>query len=1048
MTFDPLTFTVNNYIRDINDIAAADGRTTMFKQINLGASFIDIAREVREYWYKNNIVGDALVNSIGDTPFRFLEGPPTANGKPHLGHAMTRTIKDVVLRYRYMTGHQILGRSGGWDCHGLPVEIAAEKDLGINSKKEIEAMGIDAFNQYCRDSVFRYIDEWREVDSLLGFWVDHNEDYITLRTEYMESEWWALKSFFQRGLLFKDYKIVPYCPRCGTSLSSHEVSQGYEETKDMSIYVKFRVLDEESTYFLAWTTTPWTLPSNQFLAVNPGVEYSLVQHGTERFYLASSIVQKLFGPEDTVISKVQGSDLEGKKYDQLLKFLKPNEGNLMVVGGNFVSLEEGTGIVHISPAFGADDFEIGKQKKTKILNPVSSEGKYSDPLLPWEGLDVMAANGPITDFLKKNGLLFKTEKITHTYPFCWRCKSPLIYYPLDTWFIRVSANRKKIIETNEKINWYPGHLKHGRFGNFLDDAKDWALSRNRYWGTPLPIWKCENNHYTAIGSLTELEEKSGKRPTDLHRPYVDAVEFPCDECGATMHREPYVIDTWFDSGSATYAALGYPRATEHLHIPVDFITEAIDQTRGWYYTLHVISSLLFDTNAYKNVLTIEFVLDENGRKMSKSEGNDVSAKEALDTLGPDPLRLFFLFGVPWKTRNYDIKLINEVSRKSLSTLLNVYNFFAANATLDSFEFSGVRPPEDVLDKWILSRMHSTVKVCRFHMDRYELHEALKRIMDLVEDLSNVYLRLSRRRFWSEGDKKSKYLAYTTLYTVIDTVCKLLAPLVPFTSEYVYRALTGNRSVHLESYPKTTENLIRPSLEKDMYDLLGVLEAARRARQKAEIKGRQPLTELMIQGRSFDPGLLNVISPEINCRDIRFIEENEAPVRVSIRLDYKKAAPKLKADLKLVEGKLQEENPEKLQDALSKSGKITVSNHTLTKDDLITEFTTREGYVREHDSRSGSTLFLNVQIDKELEMEGLAREIVRRIQVMRKEMNLQYDDRIMVWISAEDPIKEAVQKRKEWIASETLSDKIELDKHSDAREWEIDDLRVSIYLEKA
>ena len=528
----------------------------MFRQIDPGLSFIDIANEVREYWKSDGTEIEALTHSIGDKKFRFLEGPPTANGRPHLGHAMTRTIKDVALRYKYMTGHDIQGRSGGWDCHGLPVEIAAEKHFGINSKREIEAIGIEKFNGYCRESVFSFIDEWKEVDSMLGFWVDHERDYITLRPEYMESEWWALKTLFEKDLLFKDYKIIPYCPRCGTPLSSHEVSQGYEETKDSSVYVKFPVHGEESTYFLAWTTTPWTLPSNQFLAVNPDVEYSLVQHGKERFYLASSLVPRLFSGLDRVIKKVKGTDLKDMRYDQLLKFLAPFDGNLTVVTAGFVSLEEGTGIVHISPAFGADDFEIGKSKKTKILNPVDSEGRYYDMALPWAGLDVFAANQPITDYLKKQGLLFRTQKITHTYPFCYRCKSPLIYYPLDTWFIRVSSERKEIIDANEKVNWYPSYLKHGRFGNFLEEAKDWSLSRNRYWGTPLPIWSCKNHHYVALGSRQELKERSGSEITDLHRPHVDNITFRCDKCGEECRSEPYVIDTWFDSGSATYAALG------------------------------------------------------------------------------------------------------------------------------------------------------------------------------------------------------------------------------------------------------------------------------------------------------------------------------------------------------------------------------------------------------------------------------------------------------------------------------------------------------------
>jgi isoleucyl-tRNA synthetase len=1020
----------------------------MFKVIDTNRSFKEIADEVRSYWKESGIEEKSLNSSLGNKPFRFLEGPPTANGRPHLGHAMTRVIKDIVLRYKYMTGHEILGRAGGWDCHGLPVEIEAEKHFGFNSKREIEDFGIEAFNAYCKESVFKYIDEFKEVDSLIGFWVDHEKDYITLNRDYMESEWWALKTMFENRLLSKDFKILPYCPRCGTSLSSHEVSQGYEEVTDISVYVRFKVIGEKDTYMLAWTTTPWTLPSNQFLVVNPKVEYSLVEYNGSRYYLATAMADKLLHAGKHVKDGMLGSDLVGKKYDQLLKFLKPFEGNLQVVGASYVSVEEGTGIVHTSPAFGADDFETGKRMKTRMLNPVSPEGKYNDPSLPWNGLPVMDANPKIIDYLKETGVLFKIEKIKHTYPFCYRCKSPLIYYPLDAWFINVSENREKIIETNSRISWYPAHLKQGRFGNFLEEAKDWALSRNRYWGTPLPVWKCKNGHYEAIGDLNELAQRSGHKIDDLHRPFVDALKLKCTQCGEESVREPYVIDTWFDSGSATYASIGYPRHSLETHIPVDFITEAIDQTRGWYYTLHVISTLLFNSNAYRNVLTIEFVLDAKGRKMSKSEGNSVLAIEALQQNGPDPLRLFFMFGVPWKTRNYDTRLITEISRKTLSTLLNVYSFFASNANIDKYKFKGLRISGDPLDQWIISRLNSTILACNKNMEEYLPHEAFRSIMDLIEQVSNTYLRLSRRKFWSEDMNEMKESAYSILYSVLEKTALLLAPIAPFTTEYLYRYLTQKESVHLEQYPSASEDLIKPELEKKFVDLLSVIETVRRMRQQAGIKGRQPLKELVLHGPSkIDDPLIEIIKPEINCKSIIFGDEGELPVKHSIKLNYSTAAPMLKGSMRKVESSLISADPERIIDQLREKGSIVLEGSTLSTEHILIETIPKPGYVYDKDERTGFELFLNVSIDADLAREGLTREIIRRIQVMRKDLSLEYDDRISVVINADSATSVDISKSVEAISSETLADTIDIGPAENGKEWDIDGTMVKIVVRK-
>ncbi len=563
-----------------------------YRKPDTGKSFFDLAEDVLKKWKDMEIKERILRTERDGKNFVFLEGPPTANGRPHVGHAMTRTVKDTVLRYRYMRGYNLQRRSAGWDCHGLPVELEAEKHFGFKTKKEIEDFGIDKFNEYCRESIFRYIDEWMRVDDLLGFWIDHDSAYITLRNDYIESEWWALKTMFDRGLLIKDYKIVPYCPRCETSLSSHEVSQGYDEVRDPSVYVKFREKGSDSTYFLAWTTTPWTLPANEFLSVNPDVEYSLIEHGGEYFYLASQMVERVFGEGYEFIKKFRGSELEGKEYDQLITFLDAPQNTMKVVSGSHVVVTEGTGVVHTSPAFGADDFDVGKRMGVEIINPVNLSGKFDDEKLPWNGLFVKDADVEILKYLKTNGMVYKSEKVEHTYPFCYRCGTPLLYYPLEAWFIQVSTIRDKLIANNEKINWFPDHLKEGRFGNFLAEAKDWALSRNRYWGTPLPVWKCISGHYFVAGSKKDLSDNGGEVPEDLHRPFIDNVTLKCRECGEQMTREPYVIDTWFDSGSSTYAAMHYPFEKEFSpgrNFPIDFITEAIDQTRGWYFTLHLIS---------------------------------------------------------------------------------------------------------------------------------------------------------------------------------------------------------------------------------------------------------------------------------------------------------------------------------------------------------------------------------------------------------------------------------------------------------------------------
>lgn len=1014
--------------------------STAYEQIEVNRSLKAIGDEIRSYWKEAGIIQKSLTSKLGNKPFVFLEGPPTANGKPHVGHAMTRTIKDSVLRYHYMAGYDIRRRSGGWDCHGLPVEIEAEKHFGFKTKKEIEDFGIAKFNAYCKESIFRYIDEWMEADEKIGFWVDQDKAYVTLRNEYIESEWWALKSMFDKGLLVKDYKIVPYCPRCETSLSSHEVSQGYEDVKDPSVYVKFKELGKENHYFLAWTTTPWTLPSNQFLAVNDKIEYSLVEYEDNFYYVASAVVKRVFGDSPKIVKILSGKELLDRKYEQLIPFLPAPKNTMFVVAGDYVNIDEGTGIVHTSPAFGADDFEVGKRYGVEMLNPVNLSGQFNDERLPWNGKFFKEADLEITIYLKKNDQIFKSEKVTHSYPFCYRCGTPLIYYPLQAWFIRVSTIRDKLVKNNGNINWLPEHLKDGRFGNFLNEAKDWALSRNRYWGTTLPIWICENNHLKAVGGMAELKELSGKTPEDLHRPYIDEIKFDCPECGKLMTREPYVIDTWFDSGSATYAAMHYPHEATDLdnNFPITFITEAIDQTRGWFYTLHVISSLLFDRNAYDNALSIDFILDEQGRKMSKSKGNSVFALDFLNEHGPDPVRSFFLTGVPWRTKAIDKKLINETSRKIFGTMANVYSFFASNANLDGYHYEGFNGSDNALDKWIVSRTNSVLKEVTENMETYNMHIAQRNISDLIEDLSNFYLRLSRRRFWSEELTDEKKKAYSTLAYVTERILLMLAPLAPFFAEYLYlKLMPGSESIHLQKYPLPEEKYVDLKLEEEIRVASSILEMTRRLRQENSIKGRQPVTEVLVSsGVSLSDAILDAISSEMNSKEIKFIQPEERPVVRKMKLVLQKAAPVLKSNLQKVKQKVESDDGS-LATLIEKEGKLEVEGETVLRDfvEILEEPVSGYGFAK--DPKLSVDVFLNLKIDAKLVLEGLAREIVRRVQVMRKDLDLKYDQQIDLSVSGDNSTKSALEQYGAWIRAETLARSLDNEKRENSREWDID-----------
>lgn len=1014
----------------------------VFSPIEPGKNQKDIGREILDYWNQKNVFRIIIEMRKSGKDYIFLEGPPTANGIPHVGHALTRTIKDTVLRYKTMMGYNIKRRDAGWDCHGLPVELEAEKKFGFTTKAEIEKFGVDKFNEYCRNSVFRYVEEWLEVDDKLGFWIDHDNAYVTLRNDYIESEWWALKSLFERGILYKDYRISPYCPRCGTTLSSHELAQGYKDTKDLSVYAKFKLKD--GRHVLAWTTTPWTLPSNMFLAVNENIDYCDVEFNNEIYVVAVNLAKTIFHDNYKIKRTFRGSELLGLRYERPIDFVKVPDNACVIVHGDHVTLDEGTGVVHTAPAFGSEDFEIGKQQKVKLVNPVNLQGKFEYESLPWNGLFVKDADIEIVKYLKERNLALRSEKYEHSYPFCYRCGTPLLYYPIDAWFLGVSSFRKELVSNNEKINWVPAHIKEGRFGNFIEEAKDWNLSRNRYWGTPLPVWTCRNNHMKAIGSIEELMKNGAvKAPEDLHRPYVDEIKLKCEKCGEIMEREPYVIDTWFDSGSATYAATHYPfNGEKKPDIPVSFITEGIDQTRGWFYTLHVIGTLLFGTNAYENVFCAEFILDSQGRKMSKSKGNGVLAKEMIEKYGPDPSRLFFYTTVPWKPKPLVEKTVRETETKILGTLMNIYTFFASNASLDNYAYKGLTNSDNDLDRWLVSRVNSTISNVRNAMDVYDFSQAQAQIGELIDDTSNFYLRLSRRRFWENSGEIQKNNAYSSLYFAIESICKMLAPIAPFTTEYIYRKLhPESLSIHAELFPEASENLVDQQLENEMAMSRKVLEAIRRGRQAATIKGRQPLKEILIEGNGVTEKTLVPVREEINCANIKFINENQKPVKTYLRPVLNKVAPVLKEKMKDFNKFLQEINDSGEAKSFSRGTGISFEGQELPEGsvEILEEVSPSYTMVCEETFN----LYINKEIDHDLEVQGMAREIIRRIQVMRKEMDLPYDQHISVMYDGDELIREAVRVLGETIRSETLSDSVENsklmeeDKELFKEKWDID-----------
>ena len=1021
----------------------------MFKERAGKVKITEIEESVLKYWEENQIFPKSLQIRKNSPHFVFYEGPPTANGRPGIHHVMSRTIKDVVCRYKTMKNF-LVNRKAGWDTHGLPVEIEVEKQLHIEGKEEIEKFGIDKFNEKCKESVFNYKKEWDDLTKRIGFWLDLDHPYITFTNEYIESVWWILKNFHDRGLIYQGFKILPYCPRCETPLSSHEVSQGYRDVKDPSIYVRFRSLDDPDTYFLVWTTTPWTLISNVALAVHPDVEYLKVEYNGEKLIIAEPRANEVLSGEFKILERYKGAQFEHQRYEPLFKFIKPEKDAYYVVLGDFVTTEDGTGIVHTAPAFGEDDYVVGQKYDLPVVRPVDKSGKFENEITDFQGKFVKDADADIISDLKNRKLLFRKEMVEHSYPHCWRCDSPLLYYARKSWYIRTTDFKDKMLKNNSQIKWYPEEMGEGRFGEWLNNNVDWALSRDRYWGTPLNIWVCEVcEHQISIGSIRELQGKGENVPEDidLHKPHVDEIKITCEKCQGKMQRVTEVIDVWFDSGSMPYAQWHYPFENEEIfkgNFPADFICEGVDQTRGWFYSLLAISTMLFDKPAYKNIVVNELVLDKEGQKMSKSKGNAVVPEEVINEFGSDPLRWYFItVSAPWVPKRFDTSGIAEVYRKFFDTLFNTYSFFALYANIDRFEVNSPqikfeRRPE--IDRWILSLLYSTVEQVTEKMENYDMTRAARIISDFViDDVSNWYVRRNRRRFWKGEMNDDKLSAYQTLYEVLLTVTKLIAPVVPLVSEDLYLNLRTEEmpeSVHLTTYPVLTAEMKsrqNRELENRMQVAQRIVGLARSVRNTVKLKVRQPLARIIVSSESKSVResamkMASIIQDEINVKRVEVIEKESDIVRVGTRPLYKKLGPKAGKMMKMVADIIENLNQDTIE-RLQKQGDIVIDLegsqiHVTTED--VEFFEEKKDDNFEFERESNILIALDTRMTEELEMEGIAREFVNRVQNLRKDAGFEVTDRITINHQAPEKINNAISKMSDYIKTETLATRIQKD----------------------
>lgn len=1038
----------------------------MYRKTGQNQSFPEREKQILQFWKDEHIFEKSEEINHGKDSYVFYDGPPTANGKPHIGHVLTRVIKDTVPRYHVMKGQDV-PRKAGWDTHGLPVELEVEKELGLDGKEQIEEYGMAEFIDRCKKSVWTYKGMWEDFSDTVGFWADMEHPYVTYHNDYIESEWWALKTIFDKGLLYKGYKIMPYCPRCGTPLSSHEVAQGYKDVKERSAIVRFRLKDEENASLLAWTTTPWTLPSNVALCVNPKETYARVKCGDEIFYLAEALLDAVLGEgKYEVLSTFSGQELEYREYEPLYRFVEPKEKCWYVTCDGYVTLTDGTGVVHIAPAFGEDDAKVGRKYGLPFVQLVDGKGEMK-PETAWPGVFVKKADAPILEDLKARGLLFAAPKFEHSYPHCWRCDTPLIYYAREGWFIRMSAVKDDLIANNKTIHWIPESMGTGRFGDWLENVQDWAISRDRYWGTPLNVWKCGCGHMHAVGSIAELREMSDNCPADieLHRPYIDAVTLRCPECGGEMRRVPEVIDCWFDSGSMPFAQHHYPFENQELfeaQFPADFISEAVDQTRGWFYSLLAISTLLFNKAPFKNVIVLGHVQDQFGQKMSKSKGNAISPFEALEKYGADPIRWYFLSNsAPWLPNKFYDKAVLDGQRRFLGTLYNTYAFYVLYA--DIYQFDPTKHPLEqsaltVMDRWILSRLNHTVGEVDDHMTNYRLPEAARSLQDFVEVLSNWYVRRSRERFWRDELDADSFAAFTTLYTCLSTLSRAAAPMIPFMTEEIYqnvvRTVDTNapESVHLCTYPAVDENLLDPALEAEMEEVLAVVTLGRAARNGAAIKNRQPLPALYVKGgRPLTEEFKRIVMDELNVKAVLEAEDASQYLTYSFKPQLKTVGPKYGRQLGDIKAALSSLDGTAAKKQLDETGVLTLALPSgevrLAEEDLLisTEQTTGYYAVSEYDR----TVALDTAITPELKEEGFLREVVSKLQTMRKEGGMEVTDRIRVTFAAAGYAADVLAKNREAIMGEVLA--VAFDAGEPAgyvKEWDVNGEPVTFGVEKA
>ena len=1038
----------------------------MYQKVDTNLNFVDREKQVEKFWKENQIFEKSMEDRKDDPTYMFYDGPPTANGKPHIGHVLTRVIKDMIPRYRTMKGYMV-PRKAGWDTHGLPVELEVEKKLGLDGKEQIEEYGMEPFIQQCKESVWKYKGMWEDFSSTVGFWADMENPYVTYHDDYIESEWWALKEIWNKKLLYKGFKIVPYCPRCGTPLSAQEVSQGYKTVKERSAIVRFKVVGEDA-YFLAWTTTPWTLPSNVALCVNPTETYCKVKAADGyTYYMAEALLDKVLGklgseetPAYEVLEKYVGKDLEYKEYEPLFACAgeaaaKQKKKAHFVTADNYVTMSDGTGIVHIAPAFGEDDSRVGRDYDLPFVQFVDGKGDMTAET-PYAGVFVKKADPLVLQDLDKEGKLFDAPKFEHDYPHCWRCDTPLIYYARESWFIKMTAVKDDLIRNNNTINWIPESIGKGRFGDWLENVQDWGISRNRYWGTPLNIWQCECGHMHSIGSRQELFEMSGDeraKTVELHRPYIDEITLKCPECGGTMHRVPEVIDCWFDSGAMPFAQHHYPFENKELfekQFPADFISEAVDQTRGWFYSLLAESTILFNQAPYKNVIVLGHVQDENGQKMSKSKGNAVDPFDALEKYGADAIRwYFYINSAPWLPNRFHGKAVQEGQRKFMGTLWNTYAFFVLYANIDNFDPTKYTLDYDnlpVMDKWLLSKLNSVVKTVDDCLANYKIPESARALQEFVDEMSNWYVRRIRERFWAKGMEQDKINAYMTLYTALVTISKAAAPMIPFMTEEIYQNLVRSvdkdaiESIHLCDFPKVEEAWINKELEDDMEELLKIVVLGRAARNTANIKNRQPIGTMYIKAdKEMGQFYTDIIADELNVKEVKFANDVESFISYSFKPQLRTVGPKYGKLLNGIRTALAEINGTEAMNELRSTGLLTLDINgnkvELSEEDLLIETAQTEGYVTEADG--DISVVLDTNLTPELIEEGFVREIVSKVQTMRKEAGFEVMDKIHIYAKDNDKILELMKNHKEEIMSEVLAEDMTLGTTDGyVKEWNI------------